>query len=137
MQQVQKNLQWKVAFHCPPPSHSVLPFWRQMMFPYNIQFGGEILFPRGYLPKCTKKSFCLGCAKLIQLCLTLCDPMHCSPPGSFVQGILHACILEWVATPFSRGSSHPRDRSCISYSPSFAGRFFTSSATWEAPVLDS
>ena len=107
------------------------------MFPYNIQFGGEILFPCGYLPKCTKKSFCLGCAKLIQLCLTLCDPMHCSPPGSFVQGILHACILEWVATPFSRGSSHPRDRSCVSYSPSFAGRFFTSSATWEAPVLDS
>ena len=40
-----------------------------------------------------------------QLCLTLCDPMDCSPPGSSVCGILQAKILEWVAIPFSRGSS--------------------------------
>ena len=32
-------------------------------------------------------------------CLTLCDPMDCSPPGSFVHGILQAGILEWVAIP--------------------------------------
>ena len=36
-----------------------------------------------------------------QLCLTLCDPMDCSPPGSFVHGILQARILEWVAISFS------------------------------------
>ena len=41
------------------------------------------------------------CAKLLQLCLTLCDPMHCSPPGSSLHGILQARILEWVAMPFS------------------------------------
>ena len=35
-----------------------------------------------------------------QLCLTLCDPMDCSPPGSFVHGILQARILEWVAISF-------------------------------------
>ena len=40
-----------------------------------------------------------------QLCLTLFDPMDCSPPGSSVHGILQARILEWVAIPFSRGSS--------------------------------
>ena len=40
-----------------------------------------------------------------QLCLTLCDPMHCSPPGSSVRGILQTRILEWIAIPFSRGST--------------------------------
>ena len=52
--------------------------------------------------------------------------MDCSPPGSSVHEILQARILEWVAIPFSRGSSWPRDQiwvSCI------AGRFFTIWAT--------
>ena len=43
-------------------------------------------------------------------CLTLCDPMTCSPPGSSVHGILQARILEWAAIFSSRGSSPPRDR---------------------------
>ena len=43
------------------------------------------------------------CARLFQSCLTLCDPIDCSPPGSFIHGILQARILEWVAIPFSRG----------------------------------
>ena len=42
-----------------------------------------------------------------QLCLTLRDPMDCSPPGSFVHGILHAVILEWVAFPLSRDLPNP------------------------------
>ena len=45
--------------------------------------------------------------KVTQSCLTLSDPMDCSPPGSSIYGILHARILEWVAIPFSRGSSKP------------------------------
>ena len=52
----------------------------------------------------------------------LCNPMDYSPPGSSVQGILQARILEWIAISFSRGSSWPRDQiqvSCI------AGRFFS------------
>ena len=57
-----------------------------------------------------------------QSCLTLCDPIDCSPPDSSVHGILQARILEWVAIPFSRGSSQPKDQTCISY---IAGRFFT------------
>ena len=36
--------------------------------------------------------------------------MDCSPPGSSARGILRARILQWVAVPFSRGSSPPRDR---------------------------
>ena len=54
-------------------------------------------------------------AKPIQSCLTLHDPMDHSPSGSSVHGILQARILEWVAMPFSRGSSRPRGWTCISY----------------------
>ena len=50
-----------------------------------------------------------------QLCPTLCNPMDCSPPGFSVHGILQARILKWVAMLSSRGSSWPRDWTCISY----------------------
>ena len=50
-----------------------------------------------------------------QSCSTPCDSMDCSPPGSSLHGILQARILEWVTMPSSRGSSHSRDWSCISY----------------------
>ena len=56
--------------------------------------------------------------KVSQSCLTLCDPMDCT-----VHGILQVRILEWVAFPFSGGSSQPRDRTQVSH---IAGRFFTS-----------
>ena len=49
-----------------------------------------------------------------QSCLTLCDPMVCSPPGASVHGILQARIVEGVAMPFSRGFSRPRNRTRIS-----------------------
>ena len=52
---------------------------------------------------------------------TLCNPMYHSPPGSSVHGTLQARILEWVATPSSRGSFHPRDWTQVSRT---AGRFF-------------
>ena len=45
----------------------------------------------------------------LQSCLTLCDPVDCSPAGSSVHGILQARILEWVAMPLSRGSSQSKD----------------------------
>ena len=57
-----------------------------------------------------------------QSCLTLCDLMDCSSPGSSVCRISQARILEWVAIPCSRGSSLPRDQTQISC---IAGRFFT------------
>ena len=65
-----------------------------------------------------------------QSCPTLCDPMDCSLPASSVHVILQARIPEWVAIPFSRGSSWPRDPIWISCT---AGRFFTAWTTREAP----
>ena len=53
-------------------------------------------------------------AKSLQSCLTLGDPIDCSPPGSSVHGILQARTLEWVAMPSSRESSWCRDQTCIS-----------------------
>ena len=53
-------------------------------------------------------------------------------PGSSVHGIPQARILEWVAIPFSRGSSQPRDWTWVSL---IAGRFFTIWATREAPIF--
>ena len=44
-----------------------------------------------------------------QSCLTLCNPMDCSLPGSSVHGILQTRILEWVAYPFSRGTFSSRN----------------------------
>ena len=46
-------------------------------------------------------------AKSLQSCLTVCDPMDCSPPGSSVHGTSQARILEWVAISSSKGSSIP------------------------------
>ena len=58
-------------------------------------------------------------------------PMDHSPPGSSGHGILQARILEWVAIPFSRGSSRPRNHTQVSCT---AGRFFTNWATREAQM---
>ena len=67
---------------------------------------------------CCKKMASKVKVKVSQLCLTLCDPMEHT-----VHGVLQVRILEWVAVPFSSGSSQPRDGTqvfCI------VGRFFTS-----------
>ena len=56
-----------------------------------------------------------GCCCLVAaLCLTLCDPMNCSPPDSCVHGISQARVLEWIAISFFRGSSWPRDWTQVS-----------------------
>ena len=49
-------------------------------------------------------------SEVAQSCLTLCDPMDCSLPGSSVHGIFQALVLEWIAISFSRVSFWPRDR---------------------------
>ena len=71
------------------------------------------------------------CAKSLQSCPTLCDPMNYRPPDSSVHGILQARILEWVVMP-SFQSISPIQRSKALTSLAVAGRFFTTSATWEA-----
>ena len=64
------------------------------------------------LPRCPEWLCC--CCLVAQLCLTLCHPRDCSPPGSSVHGIVQARILEWVTIFFSRGSSQCRDQTLIS-----------------------
>ena len=66
-----------------------------------------------------------------QSCPTLWDPMDCSTQGFCVHGILQARMLKWVAMPFSRESSWPRDRTQVSC---IAGGFFTIWATRGASV---
>ena len=66
-----------------------------------------------------------------QSCPTLCDPIDCSPPGSSVHSILQARMLEWVAIPFSRGSSWPGDWTHISCT---AHGFFTTEAPGKPPT---
>ena len=63
-------------------------------------------------------------AKSLQSCLTLCDPMDSSPPGSSVHGILQARILEWVVMFSSKGSSCPEIKPTSLMSSALAGRFF-------------
>ena len=69
-----------------------------------------------------KLSHFINYCVVAQLCPALCNPMNYSPPGSSVHGILQARILEWVAIPFSRGSSQLRDRTHVSCT---ASSFFT------------
>ena len=64
------------------------------------------IYPSCYFSQCY-------CCLVAQLCLTLCDPIDCSPPDSSVHGILQARILEWVAIPFSKRSSRPAYIICI------------------------
>ena len=61
------------------------------------------------------------------------DPMDCGPPGSSDHGVLQARILEWVAIPFSRGSSRPRDQTPVSC---VAGSFFITQSPGKAKTKD-
>ena len=62
-------------------------------------------------------------------CVSLCDPMEYSPPGSSVHGILQARILEWIAMPSSKGSWTQGLNLHLLFS-ALAGRLFT----WEAQI---
>ena len=79
-----------------------------------------------HLPELEENAFQMKWVKMkvAQLCLTLCDPMDYT-----VHGILQVRVLDWVAFPFSRGSSQPRDWTQVSH---IIGGFFTSWATREA-----
>ena len=70
---------------------------------------------------CTRRKVDGGGGLVTKSCLTLCNLMDCSPPGSSVHGILQARILEWVAVSFSRGSSWVRNQTQVFH---MAGSFF-------------
>ena len=76
----------------------------------------------------------LECCVVAQSCLSLCDPMDCSPPGSSAHGISKARILEWVAVSFSTGSSRLRDQtpiSCLEHPLLFLENFLLT--PWDPP----
>ena len=68
----------------------------------------------------------------VQSCPTLCDPMDCNPPGFSVHGIFQARILEWVAISYSKGSSQPRDQTCISCISCISRQILYHYTIWEA-----
>ena len=75
------------------------------------------------------------CAKSLQSCLTLCNTMDCSPPGSSVHAILQARLLEWVAMPSSRRSSQPGDQTQVSWQEYWSGLSFPSPGDLPDPRL--
>ena len=80
-----RNLRWYLAFFC-------------------IRYFQRKVTPQA---ECNGLAFKLlrGESEVTQSCVTLCDPMDCSLPGSSVHGIFQAGVLEWVAISFSKGSS--------------------------------
>ena len=113
-----------------------------MRMSFNLQIQGVYLSHDRFISSFRErerrvKLSLLHCAKLLQLCPTLCNPVDCRPSGSSVDGILQARILEWVAVPSSRGSSQPRDWTRIFMSPALAEGFFTTSITWEDSCIGS
>ena len=76
--------------------------------------------------------FLICCCCLVpKLHLPLCDPMDYSLPGSSTHGILQTRILEWVAISYSRGSSWPRDWTCISCVSCIGRWILYHCTTWE------
>ena len=83
--------------------------------PHSINFQDSVKKESKYFRDCSPvtkekaviftKAFLSSYLKALQSCPTLCDPVDFSPPGSSVRGIPQARMLEWVAIPFSRGSS--------------------------------
>ena len=76
----------------------------------HFLFPPEILSHFFFLDQCFPKELSVLPNKVY----TLCNPMDCSLPGSSVQMISQTRVLEWVAISFSRGSSQPRDGTCVS-----------------------
>ena len=68
---------------------------------------------------------CVLCAKSLQLCPTLGNPVASTPRGSSVHGVSQARILEWVAISFSRDLPNPGIEPASLMSPAMAGRFLT------------
>ena len=83
---------------------------------------------------CCYIDYCLLDTESPQPRLTLCNPMKCSSPVSFVHRVSRAIILERVAISYSGRSSPPRDQTHISYVSWLGSRFFTTSYTWEAKL---
>ena len=123
---LQKILNGKLLAARPPLIH------RSISGPAYVPIPLMWLILGRLTPKCLLcVPYIPGCAKSLQLCLTLYDPMNCSLPDSSIHGILQARILEWVALSPPGDLPHPGIKPA-SLTTALAGGFFTTSATWEA-----
>ena len=102
-------------------THSGVLAWK---IPWTEEPGGlqSMWSQRDITERLSMSSMVKGCVCVCVCCVQLCNTMDCSLPGSSVHQILHAELLEWVAIPFSTGSSLSRDQTLVSC---IAGRFFT------------
>ena len=89
------------------------------------QFNGKVILNDDKCSDGNTIGYYDNCAKLLQSCPTLCNPMDRSPPGFSVHGILQARVLAWVAIPSPGDLPKPRDQTCTSYGSCIAGGFFT------------
>ena len=99
---------------------------------YYIERTTSFYYAIRTLPYVLFKFLLWFCVLVTQSCPTLCDLTDCTPPGFSVHGILQARVLEWIAIPFSRGTSQPRDWTLVSC---LTGRFFTIWATGKSLIL--
>ena len=117
----------------PSPDSPIIPILQPKRFSFPCGFTSILSYQFCTLPLnqiLISDCVCV-CVLVAQSSLTLWDPINYSLPGSSVHGIFQAKVLEWVAIPFSRASSQPRNQTgvfCIS------GRFFTVWATSEAII---
>ena len=101
--------------------------WRVAISPGQLVTRQQLV-TRSTSPLASRRPCC--CCLVTQSCLTLCDPMDSSPPGSPICGVSQERILQWVAISFSRGSSRPRDQTHVSC---IGRRVLYQWAAWEAP----
>ena len=101
--------------HCKELFLNGVPF--HLLTPFNQALMRERALSRSE----SYPTLCVRACSVAQPCLTLCNPMDCSPPGSSVHGILQTRIQEWVVISFSKGSFRPRDQTHVSC---IAGGFF-------------
>ena len=124
----QLYLKWPCPFlssEYSVPWKKAIGIWNCIYHPWEMNF---FVWLSICFQKLMREARILLCLVALS-CLTLRDPIDCSPPGSSVHGILQARILERVAILFSRGSSQSRDQTQFSH---IAGGFFTVWATREA-----
>ena len=99
---------WCAAIHGVAKSWTQLSDFTFTFFNSGINRLGKLINLMGF--RRIKKADCFNeiqFSSVAQSCLTLCDPMDCSLPGSSIRGILQARVLEWVSIPLPRQGSSP------------------------------
>ena len=109
------SLPWYIQAHQNACAWMLHPWWSAHTSCVSSHGVVCVVFSRQVPPFSWVLSSLFSCCVCLlgQSCSILCDPRDCSLPGSSFHGILQARILEWVAMPFSRGSSQPRDQTQV------------------------